>query len=386
MSDASCHVCFIFSCFPPLFMGGVERYLINISKGLREYNVSSTILTRYYPPLPKKEQHEDFSLYRLGINPFPTPTTKRYINSFITLTGERLTYPFIGFYEALKIANKADLICPQLGYEADALLGIKLASKIKKSSIVNVHGRFGYESEDIPPTKKLMQSLQMASSAIVNRKSSYDFLFNNDLVNVTLMQNPIPVQEFKRPNGVDAKPRKTRALFIGRLSHRRGPDLAVSGFIKAAKQNPNIELWVVGEGELKASLIESVKAVGLSDRVIFFGKQLEVKKLLWEADIFLATSPIANFSSLSMREAMAAGLSVIATDVDETKTIVIPNETGVMVKPDSDSVADAILSLACNEQLRSKIAKSAEKFAEENFDMRLYCKRLSDIFHRADEN
>ena len=32
------HVCFVFNRFPPLSMGGVERYLLNISKGLKKYN------------------------------------------------------------------------------------------------------------------------------------------------------------------------------------------------------------------------------------------------------------------------------------------------------------------------------------------------------------
>ena len=125
-----------------------------------------------------------------------------------------------------------------------------------------------------------------------------------------------------------------------------------------------------------------MKDNGLSDRVVFFGKQLDVRRFLWSADIFLATSPIANFPSLSLREAIAAGLPTIATDVDETKTIVIPNVNGAIVKADAESIADAILYLANNDSLRKKFSLNAAKFAEEHFDMGLCCKRLFEIFNK----
>ncbi len=375
-------MCFVFSYFPPLQIGGVERYLLNITKGLKEYGISSTILTRFYPPLAKKEQHADFDLYRLGVNPFPNFTKKRYINGLLMFTAERFTYPLIGLYEASKIVQNADLVCPQLGTEIDTQLGIKLASKHKKSSIINVHGRFGFESEDIHPTDRLLKTLKMTDFAIVNRQSAQDFLQNNKLVsNVFLMQNPIPVNDFKRPQNVESTNRRVRVLFIGRLSYRRGAELAISGFIEGAKKNPNIDLWVVGDGDLRAPLMKLVQSVGLTNRVKFFGNQLDVRKFLWTADIFLATSPIANFPSLSLREAMAAGIAVIATDVDETKTIVIPNVTGVIVNADYESIADAICALANSDNLRSKLSKNAVRFAEEHFDMDLYCKRLSEIFY-----
>ncbi|MEM2741831.1 MAG: hypothetical protein QXD95_06750, partial [Nitrososphaeria archaeon] len=97
-------VCFIFSTFPPISIGGVEKYLLYIIKVLTEKGISSTLLTRYYPPLPKKENHKSYTLYRIGITPFPK-SNKRYISGFTDLLGDRLTYTLLGFYEAIKLVK-----------------------------------------------------------------------------------------------------------------------------------------------------------------------------------------------------------------------------------------------------------------------------------------
>lgn len=382
MNDTQYRVCFISSCFPPLFTGGVEKYLINLSKGLKEYAVESTILSRFYPPLPRKEQDIHYILFRIGANPFPL-TTNHFINGLISSAADRFTYSFFGFFEALKIVRKMDIICPQLGNPWDVFLGVKLAEKVKKPCIVVSHGRFGYSNGDVKPTKKLKNSLRKASLIIANRQSAKNYILENDIAETVLIENPIPVQEFRRPIEFRKQySKKIHVLFIGRLCARRGPDLAVDGFIKAAKLNSDIDLWIVGEGNLKALLIKKLKASGLVDRAIFFGKQFDVRKFLWAADIFLATSPIANFPSLSLREAMAAGLSIIATDVDETKSIVIPGETGCIVDCNATSISEAISALAINARLRFKLSNAAAIYAQNNLDLNIYCSKIFKLFNK----
>lgn len=376
------NVCFIFSYFPPTSIGGVERYLLYISESLKKHGFSSAILTRYYPPLPKKEQCSHYSLHRIGLNPFPY-TTKRYISGFIGITGDLFTYSFLGFYEAMKIVKRFDVVHSQLGGVSDVALGAKLATKLKKRFIVTIHGKFGQEPEDLPQKKGLFQNLSKADFLIVNRKETYNFLIEHDLKNITIMQNPIPVKKYKRPNNFKDKRqgKEVKVLFIGRLTYRRGPHIAIQGFTHAAKKFPDIKLWVVGEGTLKSSLMSYVKKIGLQKKVVFFGEQLDIKQFLWNSDIFLATSPIANSPSLSLREAMAAGLAVIATDVEETRDVVIPGKTGIVVPLAPHKVGDAILTLAQDKNLRRRLSESATEYAKRNFDVDNYVRKLAAIYN-----
>jgi glycosyltransferase involved in cell wall biosynthesis len=365
--------------FPPTSIGGVERYLMYLCESLKRHDFSLAILTRYYPPLSRKRHFPAYSVYRVGFNPFPY-TTRRYISEFVKLTGDFFSFSFLGFFDAIKFAKEYEIVHSQLGFESDLSLGAKMARKLKKKFVVTVHGRFGSEPEDLRIRPSLMKELRRANFTIVNRKQTYDFLSGEGLDKIILLRNPIPVTEYKRPSSFKRKSRIVRVLFIGRLSYRRGVHIAIKSFAHAVMSFPKIELCVIGEGPMKASLVSYVKKRGLQDKVKFLGKQLQIKSHLWHNDIFLAPSPIANSPSLSLREAMASGLAVIATDVEETKDVVLPYKTGLLVQSSYYDVGEAILELAQNEKLRRTLSLSAVKFAERNFDVALYTKELRRIY------
>jgi len=375
-------VCFIFSLFPPIWVGGVEKYIIYVSEGLHKYGFSVGVLTRFYPPLPKREACRCYRIYRIGFTPFPF-TTKRYISGFIHWLGDRFTYTVLGFYEAIKIVNRYSIIHSNLGSFPDIVLGAKLAKKLGKKYVVTIHGKFGCEPGDIRPQKGLIEYLGKADFIISNRKEAYEYLVKHGLENVAILENAIPIQKYKRKfneNGEKKQRDKVRVLFLGRLTYRRGAHLAVQAFIHAIKRNPSLELWVVGDGSLKPILISLVKKLGLQDKVFFFGKQLDPRPFLWASDIFLVTSPIANSPSLSLREAMAAGLAVIATDVESTSNLIIHSKTGLLVPVDPIKIGEAIVKLAEDKDLRKRLAKAATLYAEKKFSIENYIQNLIKIY------
>lgn len=346
---------------------------------MKSNDFSTTILTRYYPPLLKKEIHLDYELFRIGLNPFPY-TQNRYIGELSYLTARYFTYSFLGFYEALKIVNNCDIINAQLGNSADIHLGVKLSKKLKKPLLITMHGKFGNDVEDKVPNKILLNDLRKADMLIVNRDSSRNFLEKFNFKNIMTMYNPIPFNEYKRPDDFKRLNGKIKILFIGRLTRRKGAFLAIHGFAQALRTCSKIELWIVGYGHLKNQLISSIKKLGIQKNVIFHGKQSDVRPFLWNSSIFLATSPIANFPSLSLREAMAAGLAVVATDVGETKNLIKNYKTGILVQPDPHKIGNAISLLVNNDRLRQSISKATSEYAKKNLDMEPYVQKLISIY------
>jgi glycosyltransferase involved in cell wall biosynthesis len=364
-------------------MGGVERYLLNILSYQKAHEFSSVVLTRYYPPLHKREILPDYTVYRLGFNVFPF-TRLRYVAYVTRLLDSKFSYSLLGRFEALRIINQVDIIHSHLGDPWDVLLGTKLASMTGKKHIVTIHGKFGCESEDIALNNGLLRNLAKADILVTNRKATYNTLASHGINDVVVLTNPIPVSEYERPSALYSlrHPDRTRAIFVGRLSHRRGAHLAVEGFVHAAEECTDIELAVIGDGPLASRLRESVQQVGLQNRVKFLGKQLDVRRFLWQSDIFLATSPIANSPSLALREAMSAACAVVATDVEETKDVIQQYGTGVVVEPNAHGIGNAILELHYDYDLRQRLGKSAEDFAKESFNMNLHMRRLIEIYNR----
>jgi glycosyltransferase involved in cell wall biosynthesis len=368
----------------PLIVGGVERYLLYVSRELKRRGYSILILNKLYAPLSMTEESKSFIVHRLGILPLPF-VRKRYIGGFIDKIVS-FQYVGLGFYKAIKYVKNCNLIHVHIGSIDDLMLGCKLSWKLGLKTIVTIHGRFGTEIEDIPPSDKMFKLLRNANKIIVNRKETFDFLYNRGFTNIEILENPIPVKYYfnmKLLEKFEEPSNKVKFLFIGRLSYRRGIHLALLGFYYAVKKNPNVELWIVGWGPLESFVRSFVERFGLKDRVIFWGKREDVRHFLWSADAFLAVSPIANSPSLALREAMAAGLPVIATDVEATREIVRPFETGIVVPPSPREIGEAMLLLAENVDLRRELALKCVELAKRRFDMRVHVDALERIYNEV---
>ena len=166
-------------------------------------------------------------------------------------------------------------------------------------------------------------------------------------------------------NQVDlTKPKDVhKILFIGRLAkgHKR-PHLLIEAFSKVADQFPNwiVELWGADENKAyKAQLELMIKQANLSDRILFKGITKDVESVLSTGDIYAMMSASEGFG-LSMAEAMAKGLPVIACDTWlGVSDMVQDGYNGILVADNSDDIAQGLKKLMSDNELRTNLGKNA---------------------------
>jgi glycosyltransferase involved in cell wall biosynthesis len=101
---------------------------------------------------------------------------------------------------------------------------------------------------------------------------------------------------------------------------------------------------LVGDGPERGKLEHLVKELNLQQNVKFLGLRRDVPRLLKAADLFLLTS-ISEGIPLTLIEAMAAGLPIVATNVGGVGEVVENGVTGVLVRVgDSEAIAQQILN------------------------------------------
>lgn len=190
-------------------------------------------------------------------------------------------------------------------------------------------------------------------------------------VNTPVIYNGIPTKEFAANTGRDNDKRKKDLilLHVGRFAPQKNHHLLIEAFASAVKEYPGMQLWLVGDGPMRAEVEGLVKEKGLEKKVLFFGVTSNVVDFMISSDIFVLSSDWEGFG-LVLVEAMATAKPVVATAVDAVPELINDGITGILVPPrNPETLANAVLCLAKDPELRQKMGKAAQERAVAMFDI-----------------
>jgi len=125
-------------------------------------------------------------------------------------------------------------------------------------------------------------------------------------------------------------------LFVGNLEPVKGAAILIGAFEMVYKQNPNIELVLVGDGSQKKFLEQQVDACGVAEAVCFLGKKSNQEALLYinAADIVIVPSRDEG-RSVVIFEALACGKPVVASKVGGIPETIINEKLGILVEKEN---------------------------------------------------
>jgi len=137
-----------------------------------------------------------------------------------------------------------------------------------------------------------------------------------------------------------------------------------------ADADPEFRLDIIGDGPARGELLALREDLSLGDRVCFLGERMDVAGCLAACDLFVLSSETEGLS-LTLLEAMAAGLPIVATAVGGNREVVVEGETGLLVPAKSpQALAHAIRCLLCDPARLLRMGRAARAQVEKEFDMR----------------
>jgi glycosyltransferase involved in cell wall biosynthesis len=207
--------------------------------------------------------------------------------------------------------------------------------------------------------------------------------------------NGVDVNYFAKENGNNT-PKKNgikRLLFVGRVSPEKGVHVLLDAFQKVLKPYPQTQLKIVGphgnlpfqfhlalsddpkDSEWKSfysgnyvSHLRSKLSSSVTSHVSFTGSvpHRQLISFYKDADVFVFPSVWNEPFGMPIVEAMAAGVPVVSTRGGGIPEIVVDGKTGLLVeRGDASALAEAILRLLSNENLREAIIRDAHERAVE---------------------
>ncbi len=189
-----------------------------------------------------------------------------------------------------------------------------------------------------------------------------------------------------QPTPPDPTPKRLRLITVARLGPSKGHRYAVQAVGKLVSEGHDITYSLVGEGEERNSIREEAKAAGVADRVHFFGTlgEGDVRRQLVEHDAFVLPSVgLGEAGPISVMEAMACGLPVVASKIGATTTMIQDGNTGFLCdQQDVDGLAAALGQLSSDPAVRQRLGEAARRHAVEHFDSRQTSLRLFEHIRR----
>ncbi|MFN0056470.1 MAG: glycosyltransferase family 4 protein [Planctomycetales bacterium] len=186
--------------------------------------------------------------------------------------------------------------------------------------------------------------------------------------------------EVRQSLGFD--PRHVVVGKVARMFELKGHEDVIAAAAIAVQKNPDLRFLFVGDGLLRDTLKQQIARVGLSDKFVFTGlvPPDRVPELIGAMDIVVHASLREGLARV-LPQGLIAGKPVISYDIDGAREVVLPGETGFLLPPRAVAgMADAILELAGNENLRERMGQAGRIRCTEVFRHQTMTRRLREIY------
>jgi len=220
---------------------------------------------------------------------------------------------------------------------------------------------------------------------------------------IFMLMNSVDTELFKPVESVQQKtiiqkkfglPTNSKILlFVGSVIERKGLDTLIQAFIKASQEDHELYLLIVGaknkrenpsiDEDFINSLHILLKQEGIEEKVSFIGliqDRTQLAEIYRASDIFLFPSRNEGLGNVIL-EAMATGLSVVASRLPVLEKVISHGENGLFIPiEDTNALKDTILALDHDPKFAHQLGENARSYVIVNHAYQAWQLKLVDFY------
>jgi glycosyltransferase involved in cell wall biosynthesis len=181
---------------------------------------------------------------------------------------------------------------------------------------------------------------------------------------------------------------RDRVACVASLSPKKGHAHLIDALALLAEGHPSLALDLVGDGPERDTIVGRARDRGVADRVRLHGARSaeDVRAALAKARLFALPSVRLRSGRMegipvSLMEAMASGVPVVASRLSGIPELVEDGVTGLLVAPgDPLALAEAMARVLHDDTLAAELTRSARELVERSFSLAGEAQRLGDLF------
>ena len=376
---------------PHLYFGGVERRILEVTKRIQKdadvtiycgtkAGFSTPINIDEISIVPCKSTDRLFPLDNWTYNRSVIKNKKVYDADVFEIHNNS-AYGLPDLLE--KLGKKNPVIHMIHGPLADEYeQGLRNEHQTLRMKLANKFMKYQAKQEEAM-AKKATQIVAVSNYSKGKILAHYDL----DKNRIQVIPNGVDIRKFRPTDITEARIQLNFSndpivLFVGGLVPRKGLLKLVEVAKKVVNEQTKARFVIVGDGPLRGQLDQSLKAAGLTGNFIFL-RNVEEDKLAAvynAADVFVLPS-IQEGQGIVLLEAQACGKPVVAFGVGGVNETVLQNQTGFLLEPDDiEGMANKLLELLGNNDLRQKMGAAGIKFVTENYTWDLCAQRMLNLY------
>jgi glycosyltransferase involved in cell wall biosynthesis len=345
---------------PAVEFGGLERVCMTLLKNINRerFDVVPILLTRPW----ERENMFVRELRKEGYDYCEVPESLRESGDYL-----RVARCYKLVWRLLKDGD-FDLLHTN-GYFAD-IVGIPVARLIELPCMSTVHGFLShtwnlrlYNVIDRVVLKFATGVLAVSDGL---KQHLVDSGLNPSRVRVIVNAVDFPESTGSAHTGRDAK-RESHGVttdhfcvgYVGRLSVEKGLMHLLAACAQLMRDGVPLKVLIVGDGPQRKELEQFSQELGFGDQVLFAGFQEDIAEWMLCMDVFILPS-LTEGTPISLLEAMAYGVPVIASAVGGVPHVIKHGETGILVSPGkAEEISKATVALFRDPAARQKLVQNA---------------------------
>lgn len=169
---------------------------------------------------------------------------------------------------------------------------------------------------------------------------------------------------------------------IARLFSLKGHDQLLDAAPEIVRRHPNVRFFLIGDGLLYEHLRSRAREAEILDNFVFAGliPRERIPEMIAAMDVVVHTSLREGLARV-LPQALAMGKPCVSFDLDGAPEVVIPGETGFLVKPgDVRELADAISELLANPQLRARMGEAGRHRVDPAFRAETMVEQIASVY------
>lgn len=184
--------------------------------------------------------------------------------------------------------------------------------------------------------------------------------------------------DLKASLGLD--PSRRYVACIARFHPVKDHRTLIRAFSDVARVIDDVDLLLVGDGQLRGELEAQVAALQLTGRVRFLGVRDDVPEILQASDVFTLTS-VSEAASITLLEAMAAARPVVVTAVGGNPEIVRQDQDGLLApRGDAPAIATALTNILKDRALAARLGASGAARVRQTYQLEQTIERYHQLY------